>query len=457
MQNVLVVAFHFPPIAAAGTHRTLNFVRILRRRGYRLGVLSTSSTSGLATDPSLLDRVPADVAVERSFHIDPYLLLARLRGARDGEPVAAAMPSGDGPAAVGASGSAVHTAVDYLSRLANLPDRYSTWIPTAVARGVLLGRRIGAQVMYSTAPPYSAHVVGLFLSRILDIPWVVDLRDPWILNPFHSNPYRSLRRADAAIETAVVRRAARVILNTEQAEAGYRRRYPDLDRFCTITNGIDPDLLADPPLAVPDNGRLRLLHIGAIYGRRYPAGLIQALAGLRERDRPLFERVHVEQIGPVDERNRLENEVRRQRLDGQVVVSAAVSHQQAFQSCRRASGLLLLGPSGSQPELQVPSKVYEYLAAGRPILALAKQDGAIASILRSAGGAYVLADPDDVPAIQAGLAEIDRLSRNPSDPERSGLEPFTYESLTSALERQLRLATGLPPDLVAADSPLAGG
>ncbi|MBI4880113.1 MAG: hypothetical protein HY812_10720, partial [Planctomycetes bacterium] len=95
-RNVLVVAFHFPPIAAAGTHRTLNFARLLSRRGYRVSVLTTSSIAGQAEDAGLLARVPDSVRVERARHLDPYLVLARLRRRREAGTAADVMPAGDG-------------------------------------------------------------------------------------------------------------------------------------------------------------------------------------------------------------------------------------------------------------------------------------------------------------------------------------------------------------------------
>ncbi len=78
-QNILMVAFHFPPIASAGTHRTLNFVRQLSARGHNVGVVTAASIAGHAEDPELLDRLPADVLVERAGHFDPFHVLMRMR------------------------------------------------------------------------------------------------------------------------------------------------------------------------------------------------------------------------------------------------------------------------------------------------------------------------------------------------------------------------------------------
>lgn len=437
-KNVLVVAFHFPPIAAAGTHRTLNFVRQLVARGYRVGVVATGTYEGQLVDEALLDRVPPEVDVVRAGHVDPFRILARLRpSGGGGRPSRGFMPvTGDDAAPRVPTGGRM--LLDWTSRVAALPDRYLSWVAAALLPAVRLARRIDADVVYSTAPPHSAHVLGLLLTEVIGRPWVCDLRDPWTLNPFHSkNPYPSLERLDGALEEAVIGRARRVILNTEPAEALYRARYPDVDKFTTITNGIAPEMhqLPDGP---PPNGRLDLLHVGAIYGRRFPSGLLRGLERLASENPSLFERVGIRQIGPGVERHALEQLARELGVDMRLETSGPIAHREALTRCIAASGLLLLGPSGDAPEVQVPSKLYEYLALDRPIVALAKRGGAIASILARARPRYVLADPDDPAAIAAALTRFAAEEYETDGP--LDLRPFEYEWLTDRLEEQLDAA-----------------
>ena len=438
-KNVLVIAFHFPPLAAAGTHRTLNFVRELARRGHRIGVVTTSSTEGRTLDDALSARVPDGVEVIRAGHIDPFRVLAKLKGqpstgaAKGIMPVAGQAAPSHGPTGLGA-------ALDWTSRAVTLPDRYTSWMARAFVPALLLGRRIDCDVIYSTAPPYSAHLLAYSLAGTLGRPWVADLRDPWTLNPFHSNPYPSLEGLDRRLEEAVIGRARRVILNTEPAEALYRARYQGVDKFTTITNGIAPEManLAKLMRGASPNGRLDLLHVGAIYGRRFPAGLMHAMAKIAIDDPTLYERLEVEQVGPGPERAQLESMARELGVADHLKTEGPIAHQDALERCRNAAGLLLLGPSGDAPEIQVPSKLYEYLALDRPIVALAREGGAIASILERARPRYVLADPGDPAAIADALARFARgdfVSSGPAD-----LETFGYEWLTSRLEEQLEAA-----------------
>ncbi len=438
-KNVLVVAFHFPPIAAAGTHRTLNFVRLLAERGYRIGVVAARSSAGQGVDEGLLSRVPASVRVVRSGYVDPFRVLSRLKGAATAaRPARGIMPVAGDPAPGATKGPVgFRRLLDWTSRFVTLPDRYLSWVGAALLPAVRLAREVDAEVLYSTAPPYSAHLLGLLLADVLGLPWVCDLRDPWTLNPFHANPYPSLERCDSALERAVLSRARRVVLNTEPAEALYRERYPELDKFTAITNGIAPEML-DLPAGPATNGRLDLLHVGGIYGRRFPAGLLRGLERLRSTDPGVFDRVEVEQIGPGGEREQLEALARDLGISERLRTQGPVSHREALERCRVASGLLLLGPSGDAPEVQVPSKLYEYLALDRPIVALAKRGGAIASILARARPRYVLADPDDPAAIAEALVRFAAGEYETEGPRDIGR--FGYPWLTDRLEEQLDLA-----------------
>ncbi len=444
--RVLVVAFHFPPVAAAGTHRTLNFVRQLSALGHTIGVVTTATFDGLPVDPSLVERVPPAVRVVRASHVDPFFLLHRMRrrGSSRGQ---------NGVASSSDRSSFAHV-LDYLSRCFDVPDRYASWILPAVLRGTMLARRIGAELVYTTAPPFSAHVVGLVLKSVLGLPWIADFRDPWATNPFKVQPYPSLRAIDETLEAAVVRDADRVILNTELCERGYRDRYPGHDGFRTITNGIDPALLdraangAGPLGGAPsaDGGlpRLHLLHMGTIYGRRSPLGLLDALRRLQDSRPSLASRITIEQLGPVENEEALRSRAEQLGVADRLRFQPPVSHAEALDRAARATGLLLLGVSGSRPEVQVPAKLFEYLATGKPILALAKPGGAISATLAAAQATHVIADPDDPAAIARALeaaAEEWPLRREPS--VHPGIDRYRYDRLAGLLAAEFHAVLGL--------------
>jgi hypothetical protein len=433
--GIVVVAFHFPPLSAAGTHRTSNFVRELARRGHRVGVVTTKGGE-FKTDDGLLEKIPASVQIARAPHVDPFALLSRWRGR-----ASAGAASADAPLRAPGPPSRLARAIDYASRLFDLPDRYASWILPALVQGIAVARRVRADVLYTTAPPFSAHIVGLALRRVLDLPWIVDLRDPWATNPFNVRPFASLRAIDEALEAAVVKRAHTIVLNTDLAEAGYRARYPEQSNFTTITNGIDPDLLQRVAPTVVRNGRRSLLHAGTIYGRRSPHALLEALRRFRLESPELARQLRIVQLGGVENANALLERARALGVDDAFEIRPAVGHAEAFESLQRADGLLLLGVSGERPEVQVPAKLFEYLAARRPMVVLAKSGGAIARTLAQADVRCSLADPDDPASVLAALRAF-AAPTGTADVETSGIGAFRYEHLASRLESTLLSACG---------------
>ena len=140
-----MVVFHYPPVhGSSGVHRTLNFSRYLPQYGWEPIVLTVTSNAHAAVEPGE-SRIPPGVRVERAFALDTARDLA-IKGA-------------------------------YLRALA-VPDRWISWWPSGVAKGLSLLRRHRPRVIWSTFPIATAHLIALTLHRLSGLPWVADFRDP---------------------------------------------------------------------------------------------------------------------------------------------------------------------------------------------------------------------------------------------------------------------------------------
>ena len=299
-------------------------------------------------------------------------------------------------------------------------------------------------VLYSSAPPFSGHLAALLLKRLHPVPWVADFRDPWASNPFNGDlPYPSLRNLNANLEALVVREADLVVLNTPAVEADFRRRYPNLDRFVTVTNGYDPSLpsrvaaLGERPSPGAE-GKIEVVHSGEVYGLRSPRHLLEALGALKRRAPGEFERLSLCFIGRVHGREELEARARALGVEGALCFRGMVPYEDALCGCARADMLLVLGVMGKEPEVQVPSKLFEYLAFRKPILALAKEGGAIHALLEASGVPFLLADLEDAAAIEKVLA---RAVRGDFDGGRGwgAVETFAFDRVARRLSGMLDL------------------
>ncbi len=161
-----------------------------------------------------------------------------------------------------------------------LPDAFCGWLPFALAAGLAVARERKVDCLYSIGPPMTSHVVGLYLQRLLRVPWVPDFHDPWLANPWRTLDRRwPFQGIENRLERAVFRSAARVVANTpEMADLLQQATGRPGEDFRTITNGYDAALVRAAQAAPLPHDKLVLLHAGHFYGPRSPEPLLRAVA-----------------------------------------------------------------------------------------------------------------------------------------------------------------------------------
>ena len=263
-----------------------------------------------------------------------------------------------------------------------LPDRWGSWWLGAFAAGMKLIREQQPDVIWSTYPIATAHLIGASLARRSGIPWIADFRDPMINGDYPSDPLQ--RRLWRLLEARVLRQASCCVFTTERAAQVYRDRYPEHagSKCVVIENGYDEDAFegnSPSRSGVPDD-KLLLLHSGIIYPRdRDPSTFFKAVAGLvadgvLQKDRLCIRfraphhgaevRVLAEQAG----------------LAEVVDIAPPIPYREAIAEMLAADLLLVF--QGSHFNSQIPAKIYEYLRSGNPVLALLDLRGDTAEKLR---------------------------------------------------------------------------
>jgi glycosyltransferase involved in cell wall biosynthesis len=327
---------------------------------------------------------------------------------------------------------------DFVTEAIRLPDRFLPWVAPATLRGALALRGQEPDLVFSTSPPPSVHLVGRALAGLFGAPHVVDFRDPWLGNAFRKYPAPLFERIDAALEERVVRDATRVVLNTPALERRFRERHPRA-RTLTITNGFDPEAFEGlpPPRGGGSPGFVEIAHFGQLYGTRSGRFLLEALARLARSAPDVVARVKVRFFGSIDGEAAFLARARELGVGDAIASDGALPHRDALARQRRSDVLLLLGPENREPEVQVPGKLYEYLAAQRPILALSRRGGAIAEILERAGVACERAEPDSPDEIAEAIArEVARAGAPAASDEAAAsraLDLFRYDRLAERL------------------------
>ena len=375
MKRALLIAYHFPPIrGSSGIQRTLKFATYLREHGWQPIILTVHPRAYAATGEDQMAEIPEDMVVERAFALDTSRHLA-IRGS-------------------------------YVGWLAH-PDRYVTWLAGGLWSGMRLIRKYRPEVLWSTYPVATAHLLGSWLQRLSGLPWVADFRDS-MTEPEYPRDVAQ-RRAFQRIERQAVHRSARVVFTTPGARAMYAQRYPEVpdDRWAIIPNGYDEDNFAQalgeaegsngPPM---EDGPLRLVHAGALYpSERDPLPFFRALSRLQEAGRigPDRLRIVLRATGHDAHYKGLLDEL---GLTGIVELAPGLPYAEALAEMVAADGLLLFQAANCNH--QIPAKLYEYLRAQRPILALTDSAGDTAATLRNLGIDTIFPLDDDK-AIERGL------------------------------------------------------
>jgi glycosyl transferase family 4 len=449
VRNLLVVAYSFPPSSVIATHRTLAFVKYLERSGWRSSVLCAENPSFPQRDDGLLAQIPATTRVIRTLDRD---LLSRLQPmyrwvngsrSRSVPPV-----SSDGEEALG-PWRAFKRSVALRLRP---PGRSPGWYRSTLREGRRLVRQQNIEAIYSSGPPWSAHMAALKLAREYELPWVADFRDQWVADPFDvPQPPRELIERDRRDEARVMQRADFVVCVVDTLSEVLRTRYPErrAEEIVTIMNGFDPAILGGisfaPPAEEAEASRLRFVHTGHFYGKRRVEPFLEALNAWLAAEPAMAPRIEVCLLGGLGEYlAEIRARVAAAGDSPYVRIEPDTSHHGAVQRQAEASVLLLVGYAGPGSETQMSGKIFEYLAVRRPILALAPPASPVGNVLRAAGVKHWIVSPDDHEGLVTTLRAIGaewREGKLAGPQSAAALAAFDRSEQTKQLAEVLERAT----------------
>lgn len=354
MKRVLMVAYHFPPLAgSSGIQRTLRFVQHLPQLGWQPLVLGAVPHAFERTSEDLLAEIPAGTVVRRAFALDTARHLQL--GGR------------------------------YIGAMAR-PDRWISWRFDAVRQGMQMIREFRPDVIWSTYPIATAHVIASALHRKSGIPWIADFRDPMAQEGYPADPRTHQHYLN--IEADAAAHAKFCVFTTPGAARHYRERYPDAaGRMVVLENGYDEESFSSlAPLAGAKETHDRpmvLLHSGVVYPwERDPTQFLAALGQLHKSG----------VLSPNDLRVRFRASLHDELIDTLarehgvrdfIELCPPVGYRDALAEMMAVDALLVM--QASNCNAQIPAKIYEYLRAGKPVLALTDPEGDTAGVLLGAG------------------------------------------------------------------------
>ena len=402
MRKILIVSYHFPPDVSVGGMRPAKFAKYLPQFGWEPIILTVEERYHPLTDQSKLKDLGPVPRVYRTRMLPQpgHLYLALKTRVWKATPGLASTPAMTSSSSHRGVLSSIRRA---LVSLECLPDDKQMWIPAAVAIGAKIVRDHNVEALLTTGPPMSCHVIGWLLKAVTGRRWIADFRDPWVLHREGSLvPSTAFSRAaEAWLEQKTMLHADSVVFTTDRMQAYAHQRYPFLtSKTAVILNGYDPSDFNGRPIdgCRSDRDIFTLTHTGTIYQKRSAELLLRCLSDLIHAGKIPRARVRVNFVGftpTVRER------ATQLDLADVVTVIDFMKYEECVDLLHRSDVLLLFAQG--QP-LQIPTKLYDYIAVGKPILVFA-EDGATVDLASRLPGATVVG-PENGERLESMLEEM---------------------------------------------------
>lgn len=390
---VLFVTYYFPPAGGPGVQRMTKFVRYLSDFGWTPIMLVPENPQYPALDPSLEEELPRDLIVRKAHIFEPYDLYRKFTGVKKGASLDVTVNKR------GSKRTLKQQIAEFIRATFFIPDARIGWYKNAVREGMKITKEFPISAIYSSSPPYTVSLVARKIAKLAGIPWVAGFRDPW--TGFESstpNRWFLPRAIDKGLEHSVFTDAKAVDVAWRGIMADVRGKYPEIpeSKFVHIPNGFDSNDF--PVHNISERAerareeKFTITYSGSLYGPRNPKTFLEAIRKLLAS-------------GDMDAKNVTLRFVGRFGPDIHEMLNAAdvapmiekvdyLPHSKAVELLASSDALLLIVDDTTTVGEIVPGKVYEYLGAMRPLIALAPPEGPIGSLLTETGGGRAIRQND---------------------------------------------------------------
>lgn len=425
MTKVLVITYYWPPAGGPGVQRWLSFIKYLPEFEIEPVVLAPEGASYPIMDESLLTEVPNSISINKLKIREPYSLARLFLGKKAKEM---------------SSGILRENGSNLMERLALwirgnffIPDARKSWVKPAIHLASELIRAEGIKTVITTGPPHSMHLIGLGLKKQMELIWIADFRDPWTGIGYHSKLKltKSSQNKHKVLESEVLNTADKIITTSHTTAAEFDRITSK--PISVITNGFEKSN------QIHESGlddKFSLSYIGSLLSGRNPVGLWKSLAEL-VRDNERFRRaLEIKLIGVVSEE--VLTTIHDCGLEEFTTLIPYVKHEKAIALQRQSQVLLLLEIDREETRGIIPGKLFEYMAAHRPVLAIGPVNWEAGEMVRQNGiGRYFHSEESN--AIRDQLIEwFTYYEMGTLKVENLSLEKYTRRELTKHLAEEIK-------------------
>lgn len=425
LKRVLVITYYWPPSGGSGVQRWLKFVKYLPSYGWEPVVYVPENPEYPVYDHSLEKDIPQNLEIIRRPIREPFGIYKKLTGRKKGERLGASFLTEE------KKGGRMHHFALWVRANFFIPDARKWWIRPSLRflRKYLHDHPV--DVVVTTGPPMSVHMIGLRLKKQLNIRWLADFRDPWTSVDFYHelNLMKWADRKHHRLEREVLEKADAVTVISRGMAVDFKRI---VDReYALITNGFDEDDFTTEEIT-PDE-KFSIAYFGSMGKARNPLALWKVLSELKAASADFKRDLVIRLVGSVD--YQVLESIRQSGLEENLERTGYLVHDKMVREMKRSQVLLLVINDTPSAKLIATGKLFEYLAARRPVLCLGPEDGDAAQIIRATHSGKVCAF-DSIEELMAVIREAYAcfLAKDVKS-GRDDMEKYSRKYLTGSIAR----------------------
>jgi len=411
LRRVLLIAFAYPPVQIVGSVRPAALAKYLPRFGWEAIVLTPKLRGSRRQSKAIVETEYRNILEDwkARLHLD------RDRGVHERFGLPVAQKPGALP---------VHTrALDLAKYILSYPDPTKGWTPFALdAVRELRRQNVEIDAIVTTSPPISSHLIGREAKDILGCPWIADLRDLWTQNLGE----RKSNLLQIGLEKRTLRQADGLVTVSDPWASRLERRYPE-KKIWSITNGFDPDDFDSPAPAL--TREFSITYTGELYaGQRDPTILFEVLSDLIKDGSIPASELRVRFYGRIEAW--LPALIEKFGLTDVVAVNGPTPRTDSVAHQRESQILLLLPWSNPKETGHHSAKLFEYLAAARPILAIGGARGVIAETLQAANaGVHALSNAQVREFLLSAYGSYKTIGHVPYSGKKQAVEEYGHPNM----------------------------
>lgn len=429
MRRVLIITYYWPPAGSSGVQRWLKFVKYLREFGWEPVVYTANNPEVSAIDESLLKDIPDGIEIIRKKVPEPYGLYKFLTG-RKGKKIDVGFTSDKSKDGI------INRLAIWVRGNLFIPDARMFWIhpSSQFLKGYL--KKNPVDIIITSGPPHSLHLVGLNLKKKLNIPWIADFRDPWTSIYF----YKDLKltwiadRINRRLERKVLSRSDLNIVVSKSMQDEFKRK--GIDKVEIVSNGFDQAEYNFS--ATIDDNFFSIVHVGTIPPSSNSKYFWSALSRMTSENEEFSKKLKLCFVGNID--SSVISSLKENNLFNKSEMIGYKPHSEIPRFQKSAQVLLVMAPRNSKEILT--GKIFEYLAANRPIIAIGPIDGDLNSLLIETQAGMVLPSNSE-PEIYEGLKWYwDGYKSGWSSFNPQKVNQYSRKELTRKMTRLMDLVVG---------------